>query len=284
MQCEPTQGEPRRRSGQGDHVQYRRMPDIPGLVISTARFSEFSFERHYHLDCHIALVAEGVQRQCFSGNAMLLARGSIQLLPPGEIHDGIAGADGAYTLRTFRLAPDLLQGLGEDITGTPNFPAQAASMLQDSRLAEQLIKLHLTLQGGLADPLYTDTQVLDLLASLLARLRQPAPLAIDGKLSWQQLRQVRAYMEDHIGDKVRLEDLAAMLGIDRFRFLKLFKHSVGMTPYAWLLRLRLERAVQLINSNGGMTIAAIAQAVGFFDQSHFNRAFRSAYGVAPTSF
>jgi hypothetical protein len=58
-----------------DRVEYKRSKEIPGLVLSEARFSEFRFERHYHLDYHIALVTEGVQRQdsmakrCYSRRA-----------------------------------------------------------------------------------------------------------------------------------------------------------------------------------------------------------------------
>ncbi|CAN7209309.1 AraC family ligand binding domain-containing protein [Paraburkholderia hospita] len=48
-----------------EEVKYNHSADIPGLILSTARFAEFRFEPHYHLDCHIALVASGVQRQSF---------------------------------------------------------------------------------------------------------------------------------------------------------------------------------------------------------------------------
>jgi hypothetical protein len=36
-----------------EEVQYSHSADIPGLILGTARFAEFRFEPHYHLDCHI---------------------------------------------------------------------------------------------------------------------------------------------------------------------------------------------------------------------------------------
>ena len=112
-------------------------------------------------------------------------------------------------------------------------------MLQDSRLADQLLKIHSTLQQGMNDPIMNETYVLELLESLFARLKQPSPQTIAGALSSQQLRLVREFVEAHIADKIVLEDLSLLVGLDRFRFLKLFKRTIGMTPHAWLLRMRI---------------------------------------------
>lgn len=83
--------------------------------------------------------------------------------------------------------------------------------------------------------------------------------------------------------KITLDELAALCALGRFQFLKQFKQTVGMTPHAWLVRLRLERACSLL-SRRSTAIAEVAQEVGFYDQSHFNRAFRQAFGVAPSSY
>ncbi|MFL9900343.1 hypothetical protein PQR71_19660 [Paraburkholderia fungorum] len=70
-----------------------------------------------------------------------------------------------------------------------------------------------------------ETYVLELLESLFARLKQPAPQTIAGALSSQQLRLVREFVEAHIADKIVLEDLSLLVGLARFRFLKLFKRN-----------------------------------------------------------
>ncbi|MGJ7505422.1 AraC family transcriptional regulator [Variovorax sp. ZT5P49] len=267
-----------------EEVQYDRAADIPGLVLSTARFAEFRFEPHYHLDCHIALVTDGVQRQTYQSESLLLSRGAIQLMPAGEVHDGTAGADESYTLHTFRISPALLAGLGEEVTGRHYLPSQPAMVLRDAHLANELLRAHASLRHAPADPLLNEARVMDLFESIFSRLLRPAPQIVAGTLSPQQFGLARDFMEANIADKIVLEDLAVLLGLERFRFLKLFKRTVGMTPHAWLLRLRLERAVELIRVNRDMAITDVAHAVGFFDQSHFTRAFSRAYGVTPARF
>lgn len=266
------------------NVQYSRPSDIPGLILGTAKFADFQFEPHFHLDYHIALVTSGAQRQSFRGESLRLSRGAIQLMPPGEVHDGTASSDQSYTLQTFRLSPVLLGSLGEEITGRHYFPTQAAAVIEDIRLADQLLMIHSALRRGTVDPMLSESAVLNLLESLFARLKQPAPQLITGNLSAQQLHVVRDFVEAHLSEKIVLEDLSRLIGLDRFRFLKQFKRTIGMTPHAWLLRFRLEKAVALINANPIMPITEIAYAAGFFDQSHFTRAFRHAYGVTPARF
>ncbi|WP_089161450.1 AraC family transcriptional regulator [Caballeronia sordidicola] len=267
-----------------EEVQYRHSISMPGLTLGTARYAEFRFEPHYHLDYHIGLVGSGVQRQSFRGETLLLTRGAIQLMPPGEVHDGIAASDGPYTLQTFRVSSALLHGLGEEITGKHYFPSQAATVLKDSSLAGQLLKMHTALQHATADRMTNEILVFELLESLFARMKQPSPRRHSGALSPQHLRLVRDFVDAKLADKIVLEDLSLLIGLDRFRFLRLFKRAVGMTPHAWLLRMRLEKAVALMTANRQMPITEIAHAVGFFDQSHFTRVFRDAYGVTPARF
>lgn len=267
-----------------EEVQYSRASALPGLVLSTARFADFRFEPHYHLDFHIALVADGVQRQSFQGGSRLLTPGAIQLMPAGEVHDGIAAEDGSYTLQTFRLAPSLLASVENEVTGRQHFPSQATVVLEDRALAGELLALHTRMARAGAEPLQGETQVMELFEALFARIRHPAPQVIAGRLTHPQLQRVRDFMEAHLADKIALEDLAALVDLDRFRFLKQFKRAVGMTPHAWLLRLRLETALKLMHQRAGISMTEVAYAVGFFDQSHFTRAFRSAYGTTPARF
>ncbi|SCK28068.1 AraC family transcriptional regulator [Vogesella sp. LIG4] len=267
-----------------DGVAYKRLADLPGLVLSVGHFEAFSFDRHYHLDYHVGLVTAGVQRQCFNGKTVLLGPGCISLMPPGEIHDGVGEGGDAYTLKTFRLSRELLHSVVGELTDADGEPELAGMLLEDPALAGHLLRLHDALQLSTdASSLALQSEWLSLLYFLLARSRAIRPLAVKGALSALQWRRVRDYCLGHLAEKITLDELAALCGLGRFHFLRQFKLTVGMTPYAWLLRLRLEQACGLL-ARGRLSIADVAQGVGFYDQSHFNRAFRQAFGVAPSGY
>lgn len=268
-----------------DRVEYKRSNEIPGLVLSEARFSDFRFERHYHLDYHVALVTEGVQRQGFHGETLLLTPGSIQLMPPGEVHDGFSARDESYTLKTFRVAPQLLNAIAGDVSGNDRFPDLGGAVLHNSLLAGQLSRLHDTLRASpqSVEPMRAQSEWLALLDRLFVEARIFKPQFVKSTLTRAQWQRVRDYCDLHLAEKVTLEELAALCNLERFQFLKLFKQTVGMTPHAWLIRLRLERACALI-SHSDHCLVEVAQEVGFYDQSHFNRAFRQAFGVPPSQY
>ncbi|WP_322047551.1 AraC family transcriptional regulator [Paraburkholderia sp. J67] len=267
-----------------EFVHYQQVSEVPGLVLSTARFADFSFDRHFHLDFHVGLVSEGIQRQGVNGKSVLLGPGCIALMPPGEIHDGMAEDGGEYTLKTFRLSQALVAREAEEISGRPRAPELTGAVLKDPMLAGLLVRLHDAMHhDGGADGLDVQTQWLTLLETLLRQSRAIVPERVPGGLSPGQWSRVRDYCYSRLAEKITLEELAGLCGLGRFQFLKQFKLTIGMTPHAWLLRLRLERACELL-LQGSQAIASVAQAVGFYDQSHFNRAFRQAYGVAPSRF
>jgi AraC family transcriptional regulator len=92
-----------------------------------------------------------------------------------------------------------------------------------------------------------------------------------------------AYIEDNPDRAISLRELAGAAGLSRFHFSRVFKRQLGLSPARYVERARIEQAKALI-VNARMSLAAIAQAVGFADQSHFARRFRANEGRAPGAF
>jgi AraC family transcriptional regulator len=94
------------------------------------------------------------------------------------------------------------------------------------------------------------------------------------------LRSVMGYMHDHIDRHIGLDELSNVARVSRFRFIRLFRASTGLTPMKYLESRRIELARKLIRENN-MSMAEIAVAVGFVDQSHFVKRFRRHAGSTP---
>lgn len=267
-----------------DRIEYHRVSDTPDLILSDAHYSEYHFSPHYHLDYHIGLVIDGIQRQRFDGKTVLLGPGRISVMPPGEVHDGIGYENSDYRMKTFRVSPTLLREYFEDIFETHAEPSFGGAMVENSQISNRLLALHHDIQrANSISPLALEEHWLKLMAPLFSQLCVISPKAVIGGLSLKHWHWVKDYCYDNLSTKITLEKLASLCGLSRYQFLRRFEKTTGVTPKAWLIQLRLEHACGLLRRSNH-SIASVATEVGFYDQSHFNRAFRQAYGVAPSQY
>ena len=79
-----------------------------------------------------------------------------------------------------------------------------------------------------------------------------------------------------------VEALAEEAGLTPSHFCRVFKRATGMSPHKFVMKSRLERAQELLASSG-LSIAQVADALGFKSQSHFTRAFRNFAGQTPSA-
>lgn len=96
------------------------------------------------------------------------------------------------------------------------------------------------------------------------------------------LARAKALLGDRLGEKLRLDELAAAAGLSKYHLLRRFRAATGMTPGAYRRHLRIEAAKQALRR--GESPSQVALAFGFVDQSHFTRIFRSETGVTPARF
>ena len=110
----------------------------------------------------------------------------------------------------------------------------------------------------------------------------PAPKAIaKGLAGWQRDVAVRLLREDLAGDRP-VAELADRCGLSRSHYTRAFKACMGLPTHRWLIRFRIERAREMLERTGD-SIAAIALACGFADQSHLTRVFRAVTGTSPAA-
>ena len=97
----------------------------------------------------------------------------------------------------------------------------------------------------------------------------------------QKMLSVMDYMNRHYFESLQTEELAAHCGLSKYHFIHLFRMCTGMTPYAYLIRIRMERAQTLLQT-GDMTVQEVAFVCGYQDPLYFSRAFSKHFGISPT--
>ena len=88
------------------------------------------------------------------------------------------------------------------------------------------------------------------------------------------------YMTYHYDEKLKINDLADFIGINRSYLTSSFKKHMGCSPQEFLINLRVEKAKSLLKKTD-MSINAVANAVGYPDQLAFSKVFKQHCGMSP---
>jgi AraC family transcriptional regulator len=102
-------------------------------------------------------------------------------------------------------------------------------------------------------------------------------------LAPNRLQRALAYIDEHILERIAVEDLAQAVHLSPFHFARMFRRSTGKSPHAYITHVRLERAKELLTTTQ-MPMREISRVVGYRNQAHFTRVFHALVGTTPRRF
>jgi AraC family transcriptional regulator len=183
------------------------------------------------------------------------------------------------------LEPSFLEHINYELYGCDRVELLPQSFL-DPLIQNIALALKTTLESNsFASRLYVDSMTQALGVHLLAHYSNiKYPLFSYKKgLSKQQLQLTIDYIQDHLDRDVSLAELAILVRLSCYHFARLFKQSTGYSPHQYHIQCRIDRAKQLLKKEE-LSIANIAQIVGFANQGHLNYHFKRLVGITPRKF
>jgi len=178
------------------------------------------------------------------------------------------------------VARETVVGDCDRITLKPEFQACNPQLESISKMLLKEVQ-----QGSLSNRLYVDS-LSNILAVTLLRQHattRPHLPTYEGGLPSRQLRQVLDYIDAHLDQEIKLTDLARLIEMSQYHFSRLFKQSLGVSPYQYLLQQRVECAKQLLK-NTDRLITDVAFACGFNSHSHLSKQFKQLTGMTPKAY
>lgn len=139
--------------------------------------------------------------------------------------------------------------------------------------------------GGLAGRLYGESLANALAVHLLRRYSVAGRTIRDftGGLPMHKLWMVTEYINDNLEHDLSLDAIAATIGMSSYHFARMFKQSIGLAPYQYVIERRLKRA-QVLLSETDLPIVEVCLRVGFTSQSQFTLMFRKRMGITPKAY
>jgi len=268
------------------------LPELPSTGISLSRWRTEGGPSHlieHRLSAYtLSLILQPMRARAWLGSTAIwsgpIGAHTIRLTPP-ELSPRWQG-DGAFDFLLFTIPSRTVEMMaGKDAPRIHDILRQTYPLYVRDDVVLQIGRNMLSACGS--DNRYArqfaDALGLALVAHLLNHYAD-APRHVNRlSLSPSRLRRVTQYVTDHLGEAIRVGDLARITGLSESHFAHAFRASMGVSPHRFVIAARIEKAQRMLQS-GGKSIAEIALECGFKDAGHFTRAFRANTGVTPRAF
>ncbi len=104
-----------------------------------------------------------------------------------------------------------------------------------------------------------------------------------GEANRRLVAAAMGWMESCGSYDLSLDQLAERFGVSKYHFIRLFRRYAGVTPMQYFQQLRLQKACRLLSARQ-LTVAQIADQLGYSSPYHFSRSFKQHYGISPGRF
>lgn len=171
----------------------------------------------------------------------------------------------------------------DEILQCKNFSFSQQSNINDSFLYDIASKLTSVCDDVFAEKIYAESLGVACIVHLAKQYCREDVYFPKGRLDPYQLKQVVDFAHSYMQFNIGLHEMAGLVHLSPYHFGRLFKQTIGRSPYQFILQLKIDCAKKLIKKNRG-PISEIAYQLNFSDQSHFSNAFRKATGVSPRQY
>lgn len=241
----------------------------PFLFSVTAYEGGTALPAHQHGNAYLCLALEGGYEEAVRGRRFECPAGTLLAHPAGHTHQNRFGAVGGVCLNVF---PDE----GWLATHLRTFPFGDLARWSSRRLEALGQSLLLELrQEDAASALAAESLTLEILSGAL----RVDPARGAGHQPW--LARVVDRIEQDPAAPLGLSALAAVAGVSPAHLARAMRAQFHMSLGTYVRQRRLERARDLV-LHSRLPLIEVAARTGFYDQSHFNRAFKARFGVAPS--
>ncbi|GIO92368.1 AraC family transcriptional regulator [Paenibacillus lactis] len=134
--------------------------------------------------------------------------------------------------------------------------------------------------GRISDPLIASSCVYQ----FMTELTRMHVTTLRNRENWpENVRRAAEFIELNYSRMISIDQLSEQVSLSKYHLIRRFSASTGMTPGAYLTRIRTEKAMELLRGTG-LSLETIAERIGYSSGSYFIKAFRNLTGLTPGEF
>ena len=252
---------------------------LPFVEMRYSRGSAVSFKSHMHHTLSIGAVDQGEVHYNVNGKKANLAPGSLVIINPETLHACNPATQTGRSYYMLHLDTDWCYRVQQSMWEVDRFVTVEKVRIDDGLLYDQ----------------YCRTMVHLMDEKILLQEKEQMLFSLVRKVFWvaciprtmrkecrDNIKKLKKLLSTDLQKDLPLDSLAEELDVNPYTLMRSFKAATGITPHAYRMNCRIEKARALLRQ--GWDITQTALECGFFDQSHFHRHFKAMTTVTPKAY
>lgn len=279
------------------YVGTRLKEEISVKELVSVHYFEFSKDYHFAGESHdfweFLYVDNGELGIKSDGMEMKLKSGDMVIHKPDELHgqfaDGVTAP--SVVIFSFKSSSQVLESIGGRCFHMGNRQRTLIShILEEAAKAfanplDELYTKKLTRRENapVGSEQLVKNYITELLITILRDEASPADSSLKRNVDSGLFADISAFMEERLGSKISLDDIARFAGISKTAVKQLFKEKVGCGACEFFTRMKIDRAKEYIRE-GNYNFTEIAELLGYDSIHYFSRQFKNYVKMSPTEY
>lgn len=239
-------------------------------------------DAHSHPEYQIGLAVNTLGKYVFRQGSRYTPPKSLSVIHSGELHrpDGFFPQDKSFGYLMLYVPPEELLAAAQEIGWhkSNELPFFKEFTFNNRALLRKYIYLH-QISAQTDATLAIEIAKTDFLSLLVKNFSQVKKVSNSLNSHQKAIAVAREYLDAHFTKQISLAELANVAGISKYHLCRIFAGIVGTSPHVYQIQLRLNHAKKMLVER--KEVSAIAQELGFYDQSHFGKYFKKFSGTTP---
>jgi len=254
-------------------------------VVTTNKATNITHGTHFHNSYEFVICYNTIPSSVIGNKTYIRKNSALFAVNPMQEH-GLTTDVKGFNLRGIHIDKNLIQSVAADIYSFPNIVFSNDSFIVNYDL-NMLVRLFLEelKYKQLGHEFMIENLSILIATNLIREIEHNLPSKPHNKPKGKKenLERVIDYMNENYSTGISCTELANLVKMDKFGFIRSFKAQTSKTPYEYLLDLKIEKSKKMLKTND-YSITEISMLCGFSSHSHFTSTFKKKTGISPTEY